>query len=223
MWKEIVFSILGFVSGCSFQELFGKKVKSKNHMKRNCPQSTDRREGSKTDINTHVDFEKKQCGNAAFSLNSIGEVFSAYNVEIISAGSFEVLLRKIKADCYKNLLKMFIDKATSPENMATMLREETTSAFVVNINPSAQPPFIDEEKLNKYIKEEDASPDEIGTIEEKIKFLLTISYARGIENFKRTLGAYLTEILDGAERGEDITELYQQAMKIIKSRYGYVS
>lgn len=174
-------------------------------------------------MGTHIEFEKNQCDNAAFSLSAIDEVFSIYNVEMIGAGSFGVLLRKIKSDCYKNLLKLFIDKATSPEDMVTMLKEKTTPTFIVDIKPSTKPPFINEDILDEYIKEEEAMPNEIGTIDEKVIFLLTMSYARGVESFKNTLGAYLTEILDGAEHGEDITDLYQQAMKTIKSRYEYVA
>lgn len=216
MWTNVICSILGFVAGCSFRELLGKKKKRSDSAQRIYPSPVEEQK----DYNKNI--EKKQCNNA-FSLNSIIEVFLTYNVDMIGASSFGVLRRKIKSDCYKNLLKLFIDKATSPEKMVTMLKENTTPTFVLNLKPSTQPPFIDEEKLDKYIKEENASPNEIGTMDEKVKFLLTMSYGRGIENFKITLGAYLTEILDGAERGEDITELYLQAMKIIKSRYEYVS
>lgn len=216
MWTHVICSILGFVAGCSFRELLGKKKTRRDSSKRIYPSPVEEQKDYKKNI------EKKQCNNA-FSLNSIIEVFLTYNVDMIGASSFGVLRRKIKSDCYKNLLKLFIDKATSPEKMVTMLKENTTPTFVLNLKPSTQPPFIDEEKLDKYIKEENASPNEIGTMDEKVKFLLTMSYGRGIENFKTTLGAYLTEILDGDERGEDITELYQQAMKIIKSRYEYVS
>lgn len=221
MWTNVICSILGFVAGCSFRDLLGKKKTRGDSPKRIYPSPVKERKDYK--ITENKNLEKDQSNNSAFSLNAIHEVFSTYNVDMISASSFGVLRRKIKSDCYKNLLKLFIDKATSPEKMVTMLKENTTPTFVLNLKPSTQPPFIDEEKLDKYIKEENASPDEIGTMDEKVKFLLTMSYGRGIENFKITLGAYLTEILDGAERGEDITELYLKAMKIIKSRYEYVS
>lgn len=221
MWTHLISSIVGFIAGCSFRDLLGKKNTRKDSTKRIYPSTTDERRYHEVSSQKHL--EENQYNNATFSLNAIQEVFSTYNVDIIAASSFGVLRRKIKSDCYKNLLKLFIDKATSPEKMVTMLKDNMTPTFVLNLKPSIEPPLINEEKLNKYIKEENASPNEIGTIEEKVKFLLTMSYVRGIENFKRALGAYLTEILDGAEHGEDITELYSQAMKIIKSRYEYVS
>lgn len=223
MWKNVICSILGFVAGCSFRDLLQTKRIKKDNNRRSHTSPTEGHHNGIKHIDELSGSKNNQFENEKFSLNAIKDVFSAYNVELINYGSFSILLREIKYNCYKNLLKMFIDKATSAEKLVAMLKEDITPAFVVDIKPSSQSPFISDKELDEYIKGEGAMPDEIGTREEKVKFLLTISHAHGVENFRNILGGYLTEILECAEHGEDITELYQHIIKIIESRYEYVS
>lgn len=158
-----------------------------------------------------------------FSLDSIKSVFDAYNVTLIGAGSFYSLLRKIKNQSYKRILKMFIDDATTSEKLVKMLKEGVTPQLEISIRHSNQPPYISDDKLNEYIKEQNVSPENFVNSEEKVKFLLTLYHARGLEDFKNTLGVYLTGILEEYDNGVDTTDSYNEIMKMIKSRYEYLS
>ncbi len=213
MWSNIIFLLVGFGIGCTFKELLGKKDVPNERRQANIPPVSYRPSTTNSSTQSRVN---------GFSLNSIRDVFDSYHVTLINESSFSALLREIKNQCYKNLLKRFMDNANSPESLVRMLKEESTPRFDVSLHYSNQPPYISDERLNEYVKEANASPSDIGGSGEKVKFLMTLNHARGVENFKNTLGMYLNEILDEYDRGEDISESYLKIMDIIKSRYEYL-
>ena len=213
MWSNIIFLLVGFGIGCTFKELLGKKDAPGEPGQSSIPPINFRPNTSDNNSQPHV---------KGFSLISIKEVFDLYHVTLINESSFSALLREIKNQCYKNLLKRFIDNANTPEELVRMLKEESTPKFDCSLRYSNQPPYISEDKLNEYVKEANASPSDIGGCGEKIQFLMTLHHARGIENFKNTLGMYLKDILDEYDRGEDISASYTKIMDIIKSRFEYL-
>lgn len=178
---------------------------------------------------SNVNIPPEENGNDStvcngFSLDAINSIFSEYGVRLTNSGSFYLLMQKIESCCYKKLLKTFADKVTSSEILVDMLRKELNSKLEeVNISDSNQPPYIEETKLDEYIAKESALSKDFGTADQKVKFLLSRSYEHGIERFKNVLGAYLTEILEASEKGEDIDDLYREIMKLVQSHYEYVS
>ena len=63
---------------------------------------------------------------------------------------------------------------------------------------------------------------EVEGVDEKVSFLLTLSHTKGIADFKNTLSFYFSDIIKSAEANEDITEKYEQIMKIFKNRYEFM-
>lgn len=103
-----------------------------------------------------------------------------------------------------------------------MLKTETVPSFSVDIVPSNEAPFIDVSKLDELIKIENVNPNEVQGVDEKVSFLLTLSHTKGIADFKNTLSFYFSDIIKSAEANEDITEKYEQVMKILKNRYEFM-
>lgn len=225
MWTHLITLIVGFVAGCKINDLLGKgNVRDKFD------------KSSKSSIhddpfNSPKENKNSEYGNNmgynptvtnGFSLASIKHVFDNYGIGIINAGSFYVLLRVVRNQCYKNILKNIVEKATSADKLVELLRTETTPTFVINVFPSNKEPLLEEAKLDELIKQENINPSEIGNVTEKVKFLLTLSHTRGIEDFKNTLGSYFSEMLDRADSNEDVSELYERIMKTVRNRYEFL-
>ena len=117
---------------------------------------------------------------------------------------------------------MFIDKATTPEQLVEMLKTQAIpdkDFSFVEINGG---PYIKTDKIEAYINEEGVSLSEFNSNKEKVEFLMSLYYAKGIDDFKNTLILYTSDIIDAKENGEDITSLYDKIMSIIKKRYSYL-
>lgn len=219
MWTHIIALIVGFAAGCKFKDLFCINVNNKNSqtIKSQC----DIAENTvKSSPSIAKDLENNQ--RESFSLSSISYLFDDYGVKVINAGSFNVLLREIRNKCYSDIIKKIVTTATSPQLLVDLLKTETIPSFSVNIIPSNKAPFIDILKLDELIKRENVNPNEIQGVDEKVSFLLTLSHTKGIADFKNTLSFYFSDIMKSAEANEDITEKYEQVMKILKNRYEFM-
>lgn len=219
MWTHLIALIVGFAAGCKFKDLFCITGNSKNSqtIKSQCDISE----------NTVKSFsfnakDSENNSRESFSLSSIKYLFDEYGVKLINAGSFNVLLREIRNKCYNDIIKKIVTTATSPELLVDMLKTETVPSFSVDIVPSNEAPFIDVSKLDELIKIENVNPNEVQGVDEKVSFLLTLSHTKGIADFKNTLSFYFSDIIKSAEANEDITEKYEQVMKILKNRYEFM-
>ena len=132
------------------------------------------------------------------------------------------MLREIRNKCYNDIIKKIVTTATSSQLLVDLLKTETVPSFSVDIIPSNKTPFIDVSKLDELIKRENVNPNEVQGVDEKVSFLLTLSHAKGIADFKNTLSFYFSDIIKSAEANEDITEKYEQIMKILKNRYEFM-
>lgn len=224
MWTHLITLLVGFVAGCKIKDLFGN-----SHTKDVFDNSSNDSIQNKTysSPNRSKNFEYENQGSNSnitngFSLHSIKHVFDNYCIDIINAGSFNVLLREVRNKCYKNILANIVEKASSPEKLVTLLKTETTPNFSINVLPSSMEPLVEESKLDELIRIEKVNPLDVGNMTEKVKFLLTLSHTRGIEDFKNTLGTYFSEMIERAESNEDISDLYEQIMKTVKNRYEFM-
>lgn len=226
MWTHLITLIVGFVAGCKINDLLGKgNVKDRFDKSSKSPIQDN-------PFNSPKENKNSEYGNNrgynppvtnGFSLASIKHVFDNYGISIINAGSFNALLREVRNQCYKNILKNIVEKATSADKLVALLRTETTPTFVINVLPSNKEPLLEETKLDELIRLENINPSEIGNVTEKVKFLLTLSHTRGIEDFKNTLGSYFSEIIDRADSNEDVSELYERIMKTVRNRYEFMN
>ena len=226
MWTHLITLIVGFAAGCKIRDLLGE----------------DRINGfwnsSKSKFSPHVKFQTPvneastytaNCTNSCpsesrgFSLQSIGHIFSENNVELINAGAFNVLLREVRNNSYKSILRNIVEKATSPDKLVHLLQNEVTPSFMVNIKPAEGAPYIETSKLDESIYQEKINPSDVGDTTEKVKFLLTLSHTRGIEDFKKTLGPYFTDIIKRSNSNEDVSEMYVEIMKIVRNRYEFMN
>ena len=206
---------LGFVAGCTFKDFLGSKT----------PKSSKRNSFShiQPPITNNVSNENTVNSSSCFSLQSLKDYFDSYNVSLLNDSSFGILLRKVRSTCYKDILKLFMDKANSPEVLVEMLKTQTVPNKEFSISTSSGVPFISGDMIDAYIVEEGISTSEFSSDTEKVKFLLTLYYGKGINDFKNMLGSNLSDILSAHERGEDIGEIYKDIMYLINSRYGYLS
>lgn len=224
MWTHLITLIVGFAAGCKIKDLLGDTNvrdffgKFRNGQPHNYSHNSPR----VNQIPIVEQTPRSSTANTGFSLRSIQQVFNEYHVELLNANSFNVLLREIRNSCYKNILRTIVEKATSADKLVEILKSESTPTFSISIIPSNSVPFFEEEKIDDLIRQENISPQQVGSIDEKVKFLLTLSHSRGIEDFKNTLGAYFNEIMTQYENHEDITGLYEQIMKTINRRYEFM-
>lgn len=226
MWTHLITLIVGFVAGCKFNDLLGKgnardmfDKSSKSSIHENPFNSPKEKKNSENGNNSGYNPTVTN----GFSLTSIKHVFDNYGIDIINSGSFNVLLREVRNQCYKNILRNIVEKATSADKLLDLLRTETTPTFVINVLPSNKEPLLEETKLDELIRLENINPSEIGNATEKVKFLLTLSHTRGIEDFKNTLGSYFSEMIDRADSNEDVSELYERIMKTVRNRYEFMN
>ena len=116
-----------------------------------------------------------------------------------------------------------MDKASTPEQLVDLLKTQVISDKDFSFVETAGEPYIQSDKINAYIKEEGVPLSEFGSNKEKIIFLLSLYYAKGIDDFKNTMGSYLSDIISANDRGEDISSLYDEIMKLVKNRYSFLS
>lgn len=224
MWTHLITFLVGFVAGGKFKDIIGNNYikdrsdKSSNSSIKDEPFSL---------TNESKKFEYANNGykskvTTGFSLYSIKHVFDNYSIDIIDTSSFNVLLREVRSKCYKKFLETIVTKATSPQKLVDLLKTETMPTFNVEMLASDKPPFIEASKLDELIRRENINPKNVGNLVEKVSFLLTLSHTRGIEDFKNTLGYYFSDIIKSADSNDDISEQYEEIMKIIKNRYQFM-
>lgn len=218
MFAHLITLVLGFAAGCTFKELLDKSsLKSKLNNKPHHMNSP----AAHLSFPTEKDISKSTYTD--FSLQSLKTTFDLYNVQLLNAGSFGILLRQIRNTCYKDILKLFLEKANTPETLVAMLKSQTTPNRDFEISCSVGNPYISEDIINNYISEEGINISEIKTNTEKVKFLLSLYYTKGIDDFKQTLGSYMSDILSAYEQGDNLTDIYNDIMSHMKKRYDYLS
>lgn len=211
MFTHLITLVLGFVAGCTVGEL----IKSKSHKPINRYNNpTVNRPSSEVIHNV-------ECHGGEFSLQSLQSIFSFYGVSMLNAGSFGILLRKIRSTGYKDILKLFLDEAATPELLVDMLTTKAIPNKDFSFVETSGTPYIQTERIEAYIKEEGVSLSEFSCNKDKIGFLLSLYYAKGIDDFKNTLGTYMSDIIEANENGDDIAVLYSDIMSLVKSRYSF--
>ena len=216
MFTHLITLALGFAAGCTFKEVLEKRknrTETNNNPINHSPAHP--REDAKTGNRSNHSSD--------FSLQSLKSTFSSYNVSLLATSSFGALLREVRSSCYKDILRIFLEKATTPEIMVEMLKNQIIPDKDFIIESYSGAPYISKEKLESYIIEEGVPATEFNSNENRVKFLLSLYHAKGIEDFKNTLGSDLSDILTFHENGDNITEAYNAIMKLIKSRYEYLS
>lgn len=215
MWTHIIIAIVGFAAGVSYKELL-----SRNRVNSNREPSHNRQRPIFNE--TKERSNQQQTPASGFSLDSLNRMFSSYGIKLVSSNSFSMLLKQIRNKCYKDMLEHFLNNATSAETLVKMLQQGSTPTLDIVIQPSTLPPFITEDKLDSIIRDNSVDPSQIGTARNKVEFLLTLYHTFGIEEFKKALGVYMTDIIDAHEKGADTSFLYGEIMKIIKNRYDFL-
>ena len=215
MWTHIITAIVGFAAGISYKELI-----SRNKVQSTCEPSHNKQKTTVDETKERSSHQQAQV--SGFSLDSLSRMFSLYGIKLVSTNSFSMLLKQIRNKCYKDMLEHFLNNATSAEALVKMLQQGSTPTLEIAIHPSTQPPFITEDKLDSIIRDNSADPAQIGTARNKVEFLLTLYHTFGIEDFKKSLGVYMTDIIDAHENGADTSFLYGEIIKIIKNRYDFL-
>lgn len=218
MFSNLITFVLGFASGCTFKELFDKRKPSSTTLSHITP-NIDVLSSCKNNNDKEKPFDQ----SADFSLQSLKDTFDAYNVKMINAGSFGILLEQIQSSCYKDILECFLDKANTPIALVEMLKIQTTPNKEFFLTHSEESPYISEGQIDSYIVKEGGALPEFASCEDKVLYLLSLYYAKGIDDFKNSLGSYISDILSAEEKGTDITDLYESIMRLIRNRYSYIS
>lgn len=226
MWTHLITFIVGFAAGCKIRDLLGEdKINGSGNsfISKLSPHVTFLTPANEGSTYTTNCTNSRSSESRGFSLQSIRHIFNENNVELINAGSFNVLLREVRNHSYKSLLRNIVENATSPDKLVHLLQNEVTPSFVVNIKPAEGAPYIETSKLDESIYQEKINPSDVGDTTEKVKFLLTLSHTRGIEDLKKTLGPYFNDIIKHANSNEDVSEMYVEIMKIVRNRYEFMS
>lgn len=217
MFSHLITFILGFAAGVTIKELLGSNprtlVRKQDNSYHGVSPITNRQMRTSNGNNHGNDF----------SLQSLQGLFSSYGIGVLNAGSLGILLRKIRSTCYKDILKLLMDKASTPEQLVDLLKTQVIADKDFSFVETVGEPYIQSDKIDAYIKEEGVSLSEFGSNKEKIIFLLSLYYAKGIDDFKNTLGTYLSDIISANERGEDILSRYNEIMNVVKNRYSFLS
>lgn len=222
MWSHLIVFIVGVAAGCSIKDLLGKSSKTPPTRHPNPPvhhPQTQLPSNPSTNYGQAASFPT----NNGFSLRSIQSTFDEYGIKLIDLNSFGVLLREIRKSCYKKMLKQFIDNATTPEKLVELLNNGLTPTFDITVSYSTSAPYISDQKLNSYLQQDNVPMNEFHSMKDKVTFLLSLYHSKGIDDFKKTLSVYLTDILEASEKGLDISEMYNKIMTIINNRYNMVS
>lgn len=218
MFTHLITLALGFAAGCTFKELLDKgSLKSKlNKKPYHMPQPS-------THLKSPAEENVINYPSTGFSLQSLKKTFDLYNVQPLNAGSFGILLRQIRNSCYKDILKHILENANTPEKLVDMLKSQTIPNKDFEIDDSMGIPYITIDKINNYISDEGIAISEFKTNTEKVKFLLSLYYAKGIDDFKQTIGSNMSDILSAYERGDNLTDIYNDIISLVKKRYDYLS
>ncbi len=216
MFTQLITLVVGFVAGCTVSEIIKSKT-YKSIIRYNNP--TNKRPSEEIhDVESVRNSHGKE-----FSLQSLQNIFGFYGVSILNAGSFGILLRKIRSSSYKDILKLFLDEASTPDLLVEMLKTRLIPSKDFSFIESSGSPYIQTEEIEAYIKEEDIPNPEFNCNKDKIEFLLSLYYAKGLNDFKNTLGTYISDIINAKENGNDITVLYSDIMSLVKSRYSFLT
>ena len=116
-----------------------------------------------------------------------------------------------------------MDEAATPELLVEMLKTKVIPDKDFSFVETSGAPYIQTEKIEAYIKEEGVPMSEFSCDKDKIGFLLSLYYAKGIDDFKNTLGTYMSDIIEADENGDDISVLYSDIMSLVKSRYSFLA
>lgn len=202
---------LGFAIGCTFKELIKKRPKvsaSIANINKKPPKG--------------LSQSSENSAGKLFNLSQISSLFSEYKIDLNDIDAFPRLLKFIWQKSYLNLLKLFIDEGTSISELAHILNNMNTPTLDITFSSGYGGAVITEEALNILIDKEDVDHSNITSVDDKIRFLLMLSYGKGIQRLKNEYGDKFEVFLDDYAKGNDVSGTYDDIMTSIKSRYNFL-
>ena len=217
---KIILIALGFAAGYLIKELLGlgKKEKSTNPSDQSEP-----RPKFDTDRQSTVNEPQARVKEDGFNLASISYLFKEYNVQLNSANSFANLLRAIENSTYANTLKLFVNEATSPEQLYSMLEYGKTKDIKISPVPSTESVAISDTILSKMLSDRKLQTDEQLTPEDKVQILISYSVTKGYKSFQKSMGNSLKEFYDRYLKGQNVDSCYQEIYNNIKDTWEFLT
>lgn len=216
----IIGTIFGFVGGCTFKELIWSNLSHSGKTSAS-PQPTKCDVGK--DSSNRIGFTKSNAKGAEFNLCSIQYLFDKYGVDLTGVNSFMLLLDKIERVTYKETLKQFSSSVHKPEDLVVLIENGNTYDECLQIKNTAHSILLQEEYIKQILDKNGIDATSINTIEEKVQLIVSFYVSRGLNQFKKTMGASLEQFLKDFKAHKDVSILFDGIMKNINTALEFLA
>ena len=212
-------TIFGFVAGCSLKDFIMSKLNSYCKSGKVCKSPTSIGNQCST-LNNGVSNKTMK---EEFNLCSIHSIFEKYDVDLISANSFPILLNTIERATYKMTLKQFSTAIQTADDLFSLIENGETYHETIKIEETNSSIMLSEEHLNQIFSQNSIAIPVEKTIEDRIQFIISFYVSRGLSRFKKTMGSSLEHFLTGYKEHKDVSVLFEGIMKIINEALDFLS
>lgn len=209
---------LGFALGCTYRELMG----SRRSAPRPAPGKR-REEDAEVGAGTGKTEPVETGAGGSFDLSRISDLFEEYKIDKKDIGAFPRLLKFIWQQSYLDLLRLFVEQGASPDAFARILRDMNTPCPEITFSAGSGQAFVTEESLNALIAEAGVACETLPGTDDKVRFLLMLSYGKGVRMFRDEFGEDFEAFLEAYEQGREVSGLHAELMDGLRARYEFVS
>ncbi|GEM_PF-4578979 len=161
-------------------------------------------------------------GSDSFDLVRISHLFEQYAVDRSDFNAFPQLLKFISQKSYLDVLRLFVEQATTPEGLAHVLNHMKTSVPDITFQSACGKDVVTESALDVLVGKEEIDVRTLSSVEDKVRFLLMLSYGKGTRKLKDEFGEEFDLFLAAYDQGKDVSRMYNELMEILRSRYEFL-
>lgn len=216
----IIGTIFGFVGGCTFKELIWSNL---SHSSKTSASPQQKKCDVWKDTSNRIGFTKSNAKRAEFNLCSIQYLFDKYGVDLTGVNSFMLLLDKIERVIYKETLKQFSSSVHKPEDLVVLIENGNTYDECLQIKNTAHSILLQEEYIKQILDKNGIDATSINTIEEKVQLIVSFYVSRGLNQFKKTMGASLEQFLKDFKAHKDVSILFDGIMRNINTALEFLA
>lgn len=199
-------TIFGFVAGCSLKDFILSKLDECKKFQ--IPQSLLKIEKTSLKHNGGSQATADAYSNS-FNLCSIQSVFDKYEVKLLGANSFTILLNKIERVAYKETLTQFYTSVHNPEDLFTLIEHGNTYNEIVKPQYSRNSILLSETHINEMLNKNDIFYSNETSITDKIQTLVTFHVSKGLSQFQKTMGPSLGQFITDYKKNKDVSLLFE--------------
>lgn len=216
----ILGTIFGFVGGCTFKELIWPNLSSGNKASTS-PQPT--KFDVEKDTSNSFRFVQSNAKEPEFNLCSIQYLFDKYGVNLTGVNSFMILLDKIERVTYKETLKQFSSSVHKPEDLVLLIEKGNTFDECLQLRNTTHSILLQEKYIKQILDQNGIDATEINTTEEKVQLIVSFYVSKGLNQFKKTMGASLEQFLKDFYTHKDVSILFDGIMKNINTALEFLT